>query len=71
LIGEFDRQVIALNEQAYEKLPGIKSLRIIKGASHLFEEPGTLEEVALYSAEWFVQHLGNRKTQPFRDNIFV
>jgi alpha-beta hydrolase superfamily lysophospholipase len=71
LIGEFDRQVIALNEQAYEKLPGIKSLRIIKGASHLFEEPGTLEEVAHYSAGWFVQHLGNRKNQPFHDNIFV
>ncbi|MDN3690172.1 alpha/beta hydrolase family protein [Cyclobacterium jeungdonense] len=63
MIGEFDQQVIVLNKQAYEKLPGPKFLRIIKGASHLFEEPGTLEEVAHYSAEWFMQHLGNKENK--------
>ncbi len=56
LVGGRDGIVIELNRQAYNKLPGIRSLEIIEGASHLFEEPGKLEEVARLSASWFKKY---------------
>ena len=55
LVGSLDRQVIALNEQAAARLPAEHQLSIIPGATHLFEEPGTLEEVARQAAAWFVR----------------
>lgn len=57
IVGGEDRQVIPLNETAYERLRCEKSLRIVPGATHLFEEPGTLEIVAKMAAEWFADHL--------------
>jgi putative phosphoribosyl transferase len=57
LVGERDEVVIELNERAYDQLQGEKELIIIAGATHLFEEPGTLEEVARLAAEWFHTHL--------------
>ena len=57
LVGSLDRQVIALNEQAAARLPAEHQLSIIPGATHLFEEPGTLEEVARQAAAWFVRTL--------------
>lgn len=56
LVGGYDGEVIDLNQQAYDQLHGEKKLIIIPGATHLFEEPGTLEEVARLAAEWFVRH---------------
>ena len=53
LVGERDHMVIGLNRQAFDRLSAEKQLEIIPGASHLFEEPGTLEEVARLSALWF------------------
>ncbi len=50
--------VIAMNRDALAKLRcREKKLVIVPGATHLFEEPGTLEEVARLAAEWFAQHL--------------
>ena len=57
IVGELDRHVLALNMQAYEKLNCTKRMEIIPGASHLFEEPGTMEKVAALAAEWFSSHL--------------
>ena len=57
LVGGNDREVIELNRDAYARLPGAKELSIIPGATHLFEEPGTLEEVARQAAVWFGQYL--------------
>lgn len=57
LVGGDDGPVIHLNEEAYERLGGKKGLRIIPGASHLFEEPGKLEAVAALASEWFAEHL--------------
>jgi putative phosphoribosyl transferase len=57
IVGGEDREVIALNEHAYEKLNCEKALRIVPGASHLFEEPGTLESVSEIASEWFAQYL--------------
>jgi pimeloyl-ACP methyl ester carboxylesterase len=56
IVGGEDDVVIDLNKQALELLPGEKQLEIIPGATHLFEEPGTLEEVARLAAIWFKSH---------------
>jgi putative phosphoribosyl transferase len=57
IVGGDDDIVIQLNQQAYNFLKVKKELQIIPGASHLFEEPGTLEQVAHLAAEWFNEHL--------------
>lgn len=61
IVGERDEDVLHLNEGAYEKLQCEKSLAIVPRATHLFQEPGTLGEVARLAAEWFAKHLGARK----------
>jgi len=60
IVGGMDEVVIDLNRQAYEKLQAKKHLAIVKGATHLFEEPGTLQEVARLAAAWFSRHLGTK-----------
>jgi putative phosphoribosyl transferase len=57
IVGGRDEVVIDLNKKAYEELRCEKELRIVPGATHLFEEPGALEEVARLAAEWFRRHL--------------
>ncbi|HEV8714974.1 MAG TPA: alpha/beta family hydrolase [Candidatus Binatia bacterium] len=57
IVGGEDHMVIDLNQQAYARLHGEKQLVIIPGASHLFEEPGTLQEVARVASEWFMRYL--------------
>lgn len=57
IVGGEDFPVIGLNQQAYESLRTEKKLEIIPGATHLFEEPGALEEVARLAREWFVKYL--------------
>ena len=52
-MGGADTPVITLNEQAYAELGCVKRLVIVPGATHLFEEPGALEEVARQAADWF------------------
>lgn len=59
IVGGRDIPVIGLNEQAYAQLRCAKELNIVPGASHLFEEPGALEEVARLAAEWFKRHLAS------------
>ena len=57
IVGGNDAAVIELNRAAYRELCGEKELKIIPGATHLFEEPGTLEQVAVAAADWFNRHL--------------
>jgi pimeloyl-ACP methyl ester carboxylesterase len=57
LVGGNDPEVLGLNEEAYAVLRCEKALRRIPSASHLFEEPGTLELVARMACEWFIHHL--------------
>ncbi len=57
IVGGLDGPVIKMNEDAYAQLRCVKELKIVPGATHLFEEPGTLEEVAHLASEWFVKHL--------------
>jgi pimeloyl-ACP methyl ester carboxylesterase len=57
IVGGEDTQVIPLNQEAYDRMRCEKDLRIIPGATHLFEEPGKLENVAEMASAWFVEHL--------------
>lgn len=57
IVGGNDPEVIELNRRAMELIPGEVSLEIVPGASHLFEEPGALEQVARLARDWFVRHL--------------
>lgn len=57
LVGGLDRQVLELNESALAALDGNGALEVVPGATHLFEEPGTLDEVAHRAGEWFADHL--------------
>ncbi len=57
LVGSKDTQVIELNRMAFTLLRCEKRLEIIPGASHLFEEPGTLEQVAQLASQWFSHYL--------------
>ena len=57
VVGGNDTPVIALNEEAYTRLRCEKALRIVLGATHLFEEHGALEKVARMASEWFGDHL--------------
>lgn len=57
IVGSLDPDVIELNEQAYTMLNCKKEMKIVEGASHLFEEPGKLHQVAQLAAEWFEQNL--------------
>jgi len=58
IVGGADTPVIGMNRSALAQLRCEKRLEIVPGATHLFEEPGTLERVAVLAREWFVQHLG-------------
>jgi pimeloyl-ACP methyl ester carboxylesterase len=58
IVGGEDRVVIGMNRSAYAQLAAEKELVIVPGATHLFEEPGALEEVARLASGWFLRHLG-------------
>jgi putative phosphoribosyl transferase len=57
IVGERDYAIIDLNRDAFKRIAAVKELKIIAAATHLFEEPGTLEQVAYAAAEWFIRHL--------------
>ncbi|MDA8087964.1 MAG: dienelactone hydrolase family protein [Nitrospiraceae bacterium] len=57
IVGGSDYGVIELNESAFQQIKAVKNLKIVTGATHLFEEPGKLEEVARLAAKWFKKHL--------------
>ena len=58
IVGGDDLEVLELNREACDRLSCEKKLEIVPRASHLFEEPGTLEAVARLAGDWFVRHLG-------------
>jgi putative phosphoribosyl transferase len=56
IVGSLDTEVLELNRQAQSRLTCENHLEVVPGASHLFEEPGTLEDVSRIAGEWFVTH---------------
>jgi alpha-beta hydrolase superfamily lysophospholipase len=61
LVGSADSAVIELNEQAFAQLRCEKEMKLIPGATHLFEEPGALDQVAELAAVWFMDHMRERR----------
>lgn len=58
IVGGEDRQVIELNQVAAARMTAPTELKIVPGATHLFQEPGALEQGAQLAADWFIRHLG-------------
>jgi len=67
IVGEKDREVMAMNQRAYQELTCKKKLVVIPGATHLFEEPGTMGKVAEIAGNWFQQFL-LKKTSPLSES---
>jgi putative phosphoribosyl transferase len=63
IVGGNDPQVLELNRMALKMMSCVRELAIVPGASHLFEEPGALDEVARLARDWFLRHLAHA-TQP-------
>jgi putative phosphoribosyl transferase len=62
IVGENDATVIELNRRAAQKLSGETQMVVVPGATHLFEEPGALEQVAALARDWFARHLGDPRS---------
>lgn len=60
IVGGLDHQVLELNRAAFAELACEKDLRVVPGATHLFDEPGTLDQVIALARQWFRDHLGGR-----------
>jgi putative phosphoribosyl transferase len=69
LVGSNDEPVIDLNQDALARLNCQKHLLIIQGATHLFEEPGALEEVARHAGQWFHRHLIGIQPPQIQDGL--
>lgn len=59
IVGGWDEEVLRLNQQAFDRLGGVKKLVVVPEATHLFEEQGKLEEVARLARGWFTYYLGS------------
>jgi putative phosphoribosyl transferase len=61
IVGGADPVVLDLNRQALRRLGGERDLAVVAGATHLFEEPGTLQAAAELACDWFTRHLGGHE----------
>ena len=68
IVGELDAQVIQLNRNAAALMKSTPETRIVQGATHLFEEPGTLEEVAALARDWFLKMLAHQPSKSAIDD---
>ena len=66
IVGGHDPEVLALNRAAHSRLHCERRLEVVPGATHLFEEPGTLESVVALARAWFLQHLVRKATEARR-----
>jgi putative phosphoribosyl transferase len=64
IVGGADEPVIELNRQAMQQMGATKQLEIVPGATHLFEEPGTLQQAAQLARDWFIHHVGTAPAVP-------
>jgi putative phosphoribosyl transferase len=64
IVGEYDTDVLTLNRRAFEMMRCSRRLAVVPGASHLFEEPGTLEVAAHLARDWFADHLVPARSSP-------
>ncbi len=64
IVGALDSQVLELNRQAAAAMTAPHELVVVPGATHLFEEPGTLEQVAALARDWFLEYLPQQEANP-------
>jgi putative phosphoribosyl transferase len=64
IVGGRDVEVLALNRRAQQRMRAPTRLEVVPEATHLFEEPGALDQVARLASEWFIGHLGPRPRHP-------
>jgi putative phosphoribosyl transferase len=64
IVGSLDFPVVRWNRETLERLPCVKRLSLVEGATHLFPEPGALERVADLAADWFAIHLTTIRAGP-------
>lgn len=64
VVGELDFQLVNINRQALKHLKGPKQLAVVPGASHLFEEPGKIEEAGNITSSWFKKYLAQASQKP-------
>ena len=69
IVGGLDFGVVELNQAAFDELVCIKQMNIVSGATHLFEEPGKLEEVALLAGMWFEKYLSSTAELQIRHTV--
>jgi putative phosphoribosyl transferase len=71
IVGSLDYEVLQLNQKAFDRLTAEKQLVQVKGATHLFEEPGTMEQVCALAADWFKNHekATHGKNEKNNDNL--
>lgn len=62
IVGALDTTVIEMNQVAYDQLGVARALEVVPGATHLFEEPGALDEVARLAGDWFARHFSGAPT---------
>ena len=67
IVGGLDVPVIGMNKMAFDELKSVKEMKIIPGATHLFEEPGKLLEVAELAMVWYKRHLVNKEEEEEED----
>ena len=68
IVGGADEVVLDLNRQALHRLHCAKEMVVIPGATHLFEEPGAMQQVSRLASDWFVLHLRQHSALPRRNN---
>lgn len=64
IVGGDDDTVLALNRKAMAQMSCVNQLHVVSGATHLFEEPGALEQVVKVAAQWFLQHFEKGSSRP-------
>jgi pimeloyl-ACP methyl ester carboxylesterase len=64
IVGGLDEPVIGMNREAMAQMTAPVELQIVPGATHLFEEPGTLDQVADLAGDWYIRHLGVEPASP-------
>jgi len=57
IVGGEDKPVIGMNKEAFDQMTCVRDMKIVPGATHLFEEAGALEQVAQLAANWFEKYL--------------
>ena len=71
IVGGDDEPVIGMNQEAMRQMRCEVKLEIVEGATHLFEEPGTLEQVARLARDWFIGHLHEGTPKLVTDGIIL